>query len=347
MKESFSITSDIMQNLKHGFDTCRFVNGRLEPCPYHRNRADTLIFGILDGGGCETAPLYGNVHHCKLSRTGDVKRLLDMLASDGHVTGGWWLVAEQREWLRRRLAGIFAARLNRPCRIMVSGVAGYAHFYSYMHIVLDAARDAGYDPSGLSVDVVDSCITPLLEIACIENSIRFGGSWPVSGIRSGYDIMGFRLNLPAVNRRFVKEIMPDIRKCSISVIHNDILDLHEQRGEMNASYDVITEHFLLSMMESVLPLVDRSRAAYSRLLHAGGHLLMACGFSDMGFVENMLKIHSEHGLVADDTDMVKVWDPFGISRSELQQMVNDDDPPSVALDNCMIDFTLEKRAGEP
>lgn len=343
MNESYSVTSDIMQNLKHGFDTCRFVNGSLEPCAYHRNRAETLIVGILDGGGCDTAPLYSSVHHRRLSRTADMKRLLELLASDGRVTGGWWLIREQREWLRRHLAAIFAERLNRPCRVMVSGVAGYAHFYSYMHILFDAARDAGYDISGLSVDAVDSCITPLLEIAYIENSIRRGGSWPMSGVKSRYDIIGFGLDLPAENRHFIKEMIPDIRKCTIRVVHSDILDMHERRSDMNGLYNIITEHFLLSMMESVLQLVDCSRSSYSNLLRENGHLLMACGFSDMDFISNMLKIHENHGFIADETDMVKVWDPFGISRSELQQMTNDDDPLSVALDNCMIDFRLEHR----
>ncbi|HIQ84197.1 MAG TPA: hypothetical protein IAC86_00145 [Candidatus Cryptobacteroides excrementigallinarum] len=340
MNESYSITSDIMQNLKQGFDICRFSNGRLEPCDYHRNRAETLIIGVMDGGGCETSPLRSKIHHRQLVCSNDVRRLLGLLSSDGHVTGGWWLVGEQRQWLHRRFAKLFAQYNGRPCRVMVSGVAGYAHFYSYMHILFDAAKETGFDISGLSVDIVDTCITPLLEIAVIENSIRYGRQWGRSGIRAAYDIMGYKFPVPSANRRFIKSIAADIRKCTISVVHNDILDIHEKRNGLTDSYDIITEHFLISMMENVLPLVDRSRMTYSNLLRPGGHLLMACGFSDMNFIECMLKIHAGYGFSPDENDMVKVWDPFGISRSELQQMSNGGNAPTVALDNCMIDFTL-------
>lgn len=334
-----SVTVDIMQNLKQGFSGCRFVNGELLPCDYHRNRAESVIFGVMDNGGCESVLLGDKRHQARLNMTPDLLKLLCEMGDKGNLAGSWWLVQEQREWLQERLMAVLG-RCRGDCRILISGVAGYAHFYSTLRVLFDAAHEARFDVARLKIDVVDNCIVPLLEIAAIERSIRHN---PYSWLRTvwrSYDILGVQLRIPAVNRQFIRKLIPDIRKCSVSVIHRDIESLWDNRQELCGAYDIVTEHFLISMMESVEQLIENSRNSYKYLLKRGGHLLMACGFSDLNFVDKLLDIHFSYGFKTARESIVKVWDPYGVSQSELQHIATNADSlaHSVALDNCLIDF---------
>ncbi|MBR5104267.1 MAG: hypothetical protein IKZ08_05435 [Bacteroidales bacterium] len=336
-----SLDADIMQELKFGFDKCQFNDGELHPCAYHKGRAESEIFGIEDGGGCESANIsQRNVFKSPIIFSPQISELLVRLGEGASIAGGWWLIKEQRDWLHRHIASILRGKRDE-CRIMVAGVAGYAHFYSYLRIIINAAKEVGFDCNKLYVDVCDACLTPLMEIAAIENSIRKPRAFVLfPSLRSKYDIMGYQLNLSSRNIKFIREIMPDIKKCHIRIIHCNVVDVPDEWWRLRGRYDVITEHFLLSMMQNLHEFIHATRKAYSLMLKPEGHLLMACGANSQSYIEELIDIHGQHGLSLFENDHQKVWDPFGISLSDLQDMANNMDQASALLDNCMMDLIL-------
>lgn len=335
-----SVTVDIMQNLKRGFCRCQFIDGRLKPCAYHDSRASSLIYGIFDEGGCPSRPIDEPVFHAPLCLSKEVTKLISEMGEGVNIAGGWYLIKEQRNWLYERMKCILS-RSNGKCSILVSGVAGYAHFYSYLKVILDAAEDTNFDISNLNIDVLDSCITPLLEIATIENYIQFGKHGFLRREQMSHNILGYELHIPKQNMQFIQAIKDKIKACCIRLIHSDILCLEDYRTDLRNNYDVITEHFLISMVENMEKAIQNIRQAYSSLMRKGGHLLIASGISSINYFERLLEIHKANGFEANRNEIIKVWDPYGISRDELQQIILNKSG-MVALDNCMIDFTFHK-----
>lgn len=339
------IEGDIMQNLKSGFSRCTFSDGRLRPCNYHENRSGSLIFTTNDMGGCKPIKLSADkVYMSKLVKSPHIVDMLQKLSSGINLAGSWWMIKEQREWLHRHLVDIFTEKSGESCHLLVSGVAGYAHFYSYLRVIFDAAQEAAFNIENIYVDVVDACITPILEIANIEQSIRkIGGLTEFICLKKEYDILGFKFGISVDNKRFIKTMIPNIRKCHIRALHCDILHIGDYRMEMLNRYDVITEHFLLSMIENERHLIDNIRKSYASMLREGGHLLMAGGFSNSDFIRELIEIHSRHNLVMEGDDNVAVWDPYGLSASVIQDIINKNTTThTLTLDNCLIDFTKKQ-----
>lgn len=333
---------DIMQKLKVGYRRCTFKDGRLQPCEYHSNRSASIIFTTVDKGGCMTSGLSENVFMSPLVKSPEIIKMLKELNAKVSLAGSWWMVKEQREWLHRHLVHMFQKKIGDRCRVLVSGVAGYAHFYSYLHIVFDAAKQAGFDIGNLYIDVIDACITPILEIAEIERSIRektsvFG--W--GQIESKYDILGFCFEIPSANRAFIKAMIPDIRRCSIRALHCDVMHIADYRKEMVNAYDVITEHFLLSMIENEIKIINEIRSSYASMIRPGGRLMMAGGFNSKDFIDRIIDLHQQHGFVLAEDDNVKVWDPYGLSESQMQAIINNTDVQHITLDNILMDFTYK------
>lgn len=332
--------ADIMQNLKVGFSRCAFANGCLIPCKYHHNRSASIIFTTTDKGGCRPVNINENTFTSPLVKSPDMNRMIRQLSEGVALAGSWWMVKEQREWLQRHLADVFRAKNGGRCNILVSGVAGYAHFYSYLHIVFNAAKEAMFDLSCLSVDVIDSCITPILEIANIEKDIRESRKTLLGTvIKEKYNILGFNVDIPLVNRKFINSMLSDIRKCSIRAMHCDVMNVGEYCKERVRRYDVITEHFLLSMVENEPKVIDEIRRSYARMVNSGGHLLVAGGFRSQQAMATVLQVHATHGFIPHGDDNLKVWDPYGLPMKRLQDILNNDEiTHQITLDNYLIDF---------
>lgn len=312
---------DTMELLKEGYNKCYFNNGQLEPCDYHKSRAESEIKCIADGGGCNTEGIENsNIWIGNINGSDDLKEILKSISVGENIAGGWWLIAEQRIWLKNRLSAIFQSYNTTSDHkyLLVSGVAGYAHFYSYLRIVIEAAKEAHFNLKRLNIDIVDSCITPILEIAHIEQSIRKKRFWFDRSVKRSYDILGYRLNLSCNNIKFINAMLKDIKSVNIRTFHCNILHLGDYCEIMKKNYDIITEHFLISMMQNNKDLID---------------------------------IHKRHGFVDITEETVKVWDPFGIKRNVIVSIVNEleidnKDHQLIEQDNVLIHFRFEDKAAE-
>lgn len=344
-------TLDPMEQLKDGYNKCFFSDGILRPCKYHITRSESKIFTISDNGGCSTLPLAGDERISTLDYSEDANKLISDLNQGENLAGGWWLIPEQRDWLQTRLTEIFSSFKNDKENkyLMVSGVAGYAHFYSYLKIVFNAAKAGNFPLERLYIDVVDSCITPILEIAHIEKSIKNDKSLFGSGVKSSYDILGYNLKIPAANEKFIKELLQDLKVAHIRTFHCNILNLGDYCELMRKKYNIITEHFLISMMENSLLKTARCRESYQTMAREGCHLLIATGLPGQNpnqYLADLTEVHNQYGFKIQMKDSVKVWDPYGIQKNVLDAISNDfaidkrSNRP-IILDNALIHFTYQ------
>ena len=330
-----AIAVNIMHILRGGFTHCRQEDDeQLDVCDYHRDRCNCRIVGITDGGGVPTSTFKDHRVQDRLNMTPQVRELLERMAADFDVAGGWYLVQQQREWLEAHVADILQQRRGEPCRILVSGIAGYAHFFSYLKILLQASLKAGYDPHLLDIDVIDLCPTPLLEIQHVyTNLAQPMSAWMPRTVR----LKGLTFRPSYHNQRFIHQVASQISYGQIHPFCASVDHLPDACGH----YDIITEHFLISMMERERPQIKASRESYRKVTKPAGHLLMASGFPKEQFVDELIDLHSKLGFMCSKDELVKVWDPFGLSRGTISQMLqNTGTAPYVPLDNVMADFTF-------
>ena len=113
-------------------------------------------------------------------------------------------------------------------------------------------------------------------------------------------------------------MLKDIKSVNIRTFHCNILHLGDYCEIMKNNYDIITEHFLISMMQNNNDLID---------------------------------IHKRHGFVDITEETVKVWDPFGIKKNVIVSIVNEleidnKDHQLIEQDNVLIHFRFEDKAAE-
>ncbi|MBO6517413.1 MAG: class I SAM-dependent methyltransferase [Bacteroidia bacterium] len=321
-----------MQNLTRGLKLCRFENGKVIPCEYHENRSTATIHKLSDGSGEQRVKESRQVIH---RRTPDIIRLSHLFNKKADPAGSWYLVQEQREWLHNQLVDVLTSYLakDEECFLLEAGVASYVHHYTFMDIVIEACGESGFPLNKLHVDIVDKCITPLYQIASIERSLRHK-----LFLGKHYRIFDRKFRMSSQHQTFLKKRKEKLKQINVKLFLRDLRQL-EDIQELG-SYDVITEHFLTSMIGKQRESMDKVRESYSRLLKKGGVLLSATGVRDQEFWNNFLSIHIQHGLRPELKTKTDVWDPYGIERGTIVAIGHNPDSSLVAAqDNTMIRFT--------
>lgn len=338
-----STAGKLMFSLRGDFTHCEWREDSLHVCGYHADRCNNSIVGleplkVSRPGDDEVRSgailkLYDEANQVVIrEKTKGMVRTLKGMAGNDHIAGGWYLVGEQREWLSDRFKEFFNKR-DEPCRILVAGIAGYAHFFSYLKTVFKAAEKKDYPINRIHVDVVDLCFTPLLEIQLILKYPEL----LLSPFRFRFGNM--KMSPSAHNYIFIKEIWKQLKDCNISFICRSLTDFKLKEPV----YHMITEHFLTSMMEKNEDTIRKTRESYGRVLLPGGKLLVASGFPNKGYIGRFLKIHSDCGFSYDRSRLEKVWDPFGMSRQQIRHLIHKDKDEEMAfilLDNLLAEFTL-------
>lgn len=322
---------DIMSSLKIDLGLCNFHNGKINPCIYHLNRCDSEIFKLCDNSGQKSGPDVRQITH---KRTQDILKLSQMLKDENDPAGGWFLVQEQREWISKRLDLKFNQLKDKDKRIkiLIAGVAGYPHFYSFIQILIESAKRIQIDLKNIYVDVVDKCIFPLLQIASIENNIRFDNLNDAT-----YKAFDTKFRIRENNFKFLKSIKNDVKEMNIRIFLRDLRQLEDQ--EEMGFYDIISEHFLTSMFGKIPPIILKTRKSYSKMLNTGGSLLVATGVPHNDFIPMFEEIHSKVNLLPVNESITTVWDPYGMNRADFQAIIENPEGKIIAaLDNCLIEF---------
>ena len=306
-------------------------------CDYHLNRCNCTIVGITDGGGAPSVA-FGkkrlNQAACKL--TPQIKALLKKMEGNYKVAGGWYLVQQQREWLQARVESIMKERIGQPMNILVAGVAGYAHFFSSMQVLFDAAKNTGFACSDIHVDVLDRCKTPLLEIDSFYDQVK--QQKRVLPYRASFGPLRIHFNL--TNWLFIRRMHEQLNQCSIITDCKSFLE--NAPKEYHGKYHLVTEHFLTSMVEKKLNDISKIRKFYRSVVAPEGHLLVASGFPNMDFYKKYVNVHKQAGFTVVKGSETMVWDPFGLSREHIHLLLNLPkeyiDKAYVPLENIMSEF---------
>ena len=128
---------------RRGLGTCQVAsdNGvrRIIPCGYHRDRAENVIMRL--------DPLRNPGGDLQQERTIEPTACFIELAKrlDRHgapPAGGWYLVAEQRNWLIKQLSDAISVSTAPEVRILEAGIASHNHHYSYLDLVSQALQQA-------------------------------------------------------------------------------------------------------------------------------------------------------------------------------------------------------------
>lgn len=337
-----STAGKLMFSLRGDFTHCEWRDESLHVCGYHADRCNNSIVGLEpltvsrpgddDVRSGAILKLYDEANQVVIrEKTEGVVKTLKGMAGNDHIAGGWYLVGEQREWLSSRFEDFFDNR-SEPCNILVAGVAGYAHFFSYLKTVFKAAEKKAYPVNLINIDVIDLCDTPLIEIKrLLENPELL-----LSPFRSR--IGDIKMHPSVRNYVFIKKMWKQLKECKISFTCRSLTDFKLKEPV----YHMITEHFLTSMMEKNGDIIRKTRETYGRVLLPGGKLLVASGFPNKGYIETFLKIHSDCGFSFDRSKLEKVWDPFGMSRQQIRHIIRkeeDEEMTFILLDNLLAEFT--------
>lgn len=291
---------------------------------YHRDRVGSALAKID-----EAAYPPGAQKIVTLVPRGSLKKVAStQLEHSSGVAGGWYLVREHRRWLIERitqfLTDFIKAGEPRPLRILEAGVAGYVHHYSYLVALMSAMKQANFK-GRIEVVIADLVEYPLFQIAAVWGSYkswirksrwqRFLSRKPSFQFR--YEIKGSVHKEPEIT---VDERVLDL----LSGFEDELrrvdqqywlVDLAEEKLEQTdtTGFDLITEHYLTSMSERNLSLINRIRSNYRGLIRDCGWLLVGAGMSSR--YEEFLNVHDDW--IFDPTETEFHWDLYDLTNEEL------------------------------
>ena len=300
------MTAKFQDNLNQDYGVCRFSNGRISPCGYHSNKGSNTIFGLFDYD-LEDFP-----NQVRLKNNKDIKKLSTLFNSSRPPAGGWYLVGEQRDWLRKQVNICFNSIVPKDeCRILVAGIASIYHHYSYAWILHEAAKESKINHQQIALDIVDKCVYPLIQIGAVESQLNTN-----KALKRRQKVFQHEFYIGKKEIEFIRKLRPFVKAVNTQLYLRDLRlldDLEEQRN-----YDIITEHFLSSLLMRNTDHINSTRATYANMLKTGGKLLVASGIEDKEYRNEFIRIHREKGLVLEDS--TKTWDPYGMDQDQIKAL---------------------------
>jgi len=325
----------MQKDLNYTLTKCNIKKNEMLVCGYHENRAKSVPYGI-ESNAIKIVSKYAGL----LTPTQDIKNMAKLFEQGRDPAGGWYLVKEQREWLRKNLYTIFSKQMEHkkpwdsPIRILEAGVASFIHHYTYLRIISDVLNEIDKNLR-ISLIVVEKCIYPIAQIAAVERELANAIRKPKS------------INLE-------NNVSINITKEFLSIMNQE----HRLFGNINTELwvgdltnpieisrlgmvDIITEHFLTSVFDKRIREneISLTRKTYGKILKLGGFLLTANGLtSESPSYENFIKLHRLNNLAEIPEQTETVWDPYGLKRESLISLLYQEKDIQVLLDNTMSVF---------
>lgn len=312
-------------NIKKKGD-CLLADEKLIPCGYHLDRIGNSAYKIDENISKKVDFESGTI-----LATEEFKRFSQQFLSNNKPpAGGWYLVKEQRDWLKNALREIIEEKISDTIRILEAGAASYIHHFSYLTILKELITEIG-GHLNLEIMVVDRCIFPLLTIDAINrDTFRDLKSRPILQIKN-YEVELDKEIMIIIE----KEDLLNDNRISVNTRQFDLTE-KEKAGYLGR-FDIITEHHLTAVIENFDSL-NEIRKTYSEILATDGYLLCACGItrskSEQVF-EKFRLMHEEKGLrlIAEE----RVWDPYGMPREKILSLLSHSSINTV-FDNTLFKF---------
>lgn len=300
------------------------------PSGYHQSRASNEVFGTISN----VTIVERNIGI--IPPTENFKQLASLFKKeDVNPAGGWYLVKEQRDWLReilqKKIQEIYE-KGQQEIDILEAGIASFNHHFSYLIILKEVIEALGYDDITLNITVTDKAYFPLWTIDAIEKS-------SLEKLREKKSISVFNVEVP-IRESFVDFLetheLLTYTKLKVKSIQYDLTDY--MNTHKLGTYDIITEHFITSVIDNV-SLEKDIRKSYANLLKTNGYLFCASGKTPHIHHEtfdDFLDLHEQYGLMQ-TSDRINVWDPYGMRGEDLLLLLKDKEIKT-RFDNGLFSF---------
>ena len=279
-------------------EECRIKKGRLYPCPYHADRVSCALYATR-----QPAIAHGNGRG-RLLPSSDLSDLAALLRQSRDPAGGWYLLADQREWLEKNLILALGSQTRgTSVRVLEAGTASFVHHYSYRAILAEVVRKLENDLR-IELTVLDRCAYPIFQIASIENWIGRRREVPTE-----IDAGGNQIPVDSTLAEIMDSALRSADQISTEVL---VMDLEDTESMTRlGSFDVITEHFLTPVLKVQSRKIGKIRENYAALLKTGGQLVAASTIvREHPFYSEFSRIHEENGMKELRDRGERVWNPF-------------------------------------
>lgn len=285
---------------------------------YHVDRAKCKIFKNEEN-------LFAANH--RLNNIAAFNKLID----DNHfpngkfnVAGDWYLLYEQREFLRETLAEIFKTYdSGTTIKLCEVSTPSFIHHFTFVSILIEALKEAGNNLN-IELHVIEKYLFPLIQIGLVHNLIETtkGKLFPqeFKDNLGGCMIPDFKMT-----QEFIDFIQSDFDvDYYLSHIGKPIIANHDlydpAPNGIDIAFDILTEHFMMNHLtrntigEEVA--TSNLRKNYKSIANKKMHLLCAVGdVSTYDF--DFFKFHKKIGF--EQIDHRHVWDIYDENFSTLHR----------------------------
>ena len=290
--------------------TCQVIDGKPVPCGYHESRVYCEFSGIEDDLLADS----GDNFHTYMEPSKGATHLAKLFCAAHPPAGSWYLVKEQREWLQKALLVQLREHTgDGPFKIMVAGVASYVHALGQLLIILQAVKALDNDLK-IEVTFTDRCQFPLQQIeqflAAIQESKFF---------RYSFELGDKKFKCAKALDKEVRLYQSELKQLDVKYA---LGDLSSQDVFPEQSFDLITEHFMTSLLYKNFEKIKPIRSNYSHWLKSNGYLFSADGIrADSPIYASFLELNSDVGLIANEQLTSPVWDPYGLPQETFQAII--------------------------
>lgn len=326
------MSQKIQTKLNDSAHICSHDNGKNTPCGYHQSRVHCQFAAIKD----DLLQTSQDSFHGFLKEGPSTTQLAKWFSETNLPAGSWYLVKEQRMWLKQRLVERFNEhKSSQPLQVMVAGVASYVHALGQLLLYLEALQES-QSKINIVVTFVDRCDFPLKQIAGFLEAVKSKAF--------------FRYKFKIGDEKFTccKQLDKEIREKREQLKQIEVLyrfgDLSDASLFPSRQFDVITEHFMTSLLYKKFDSIRPIRANYAYWLKNDGRLLSADGLrTDSELYQMFTELNRDLGLIVDAEQSVPVWDPYGLQQETFQNILegNKQRRISVELDNTLSEFVKQ------
>ncbi|RUO77795.1 hypothetical protein [Idiomarina seosinensis] len=323
------MSQKIQTKLNDSAHICRQQGDKISPCGYHHSRVHCQFAGITE----DLLETSQDSFHGFLKQGAATTELAKWFSATYLPAGSWYLVKEQRLWLKQRLIEQFRAHQSaQPLQVMIAGVAGYVHALGQLLIYLEALEQSQAEIN-IAITFVDRCDFPLKQIAGFLEAIK-----SKSFFRYKFQIGEDKYACAKGLDKAIRDKRQALARISVDYRLGDLSDPMLFAGEQ---FDLITEHFMTSLLYKNFDVIQPIRANYAHWLKHQGRLLSADGLrADSDAYQTFVELNRDAGLVVNQQARLPVWDPYGLQQEVFQNILEGNTQRRVAveLDNTLSEF---------
>ncbi len=305
------MSQKIQTKLNDSAHICQVSNHQLTPCGYHDSRVYCEFSGITD----DLLDSNSDRFHSFMPPSKGATELAKLFCANYPPAGSWYLVKEQRLWFKESLKQrLIAHTADAPFQLLIAGVASYVHALGQLLICAQAQRELQLSFK-IQVTFSDRCSFPLEQIRAF---LKAAEATPF--FRYSFEVEDKKFKCPKALDKLVRDFHKELNDISVQY---QLGDLTDSSLFPNEQFDLVSEHFMTSLLYKNFEIIKPIRANYSAWLKSGGWLFSADGIrADSEVYTDFAALNADVGLVLDESSTTPVWDPYGLPQEVFQAILD-------------------------